>query len=360
MQHHNADRIEFLDTIGGTVTIKKVGTARWQLKQRVLKGVDNAQNPTWIRIDNPGATRKIELEHLWADTDWPHWRMFGYQKIGDVYSAVRGVEIPESTTYRLEVPAGISWFGAFPWYTNEDGESFLTQVASQPLCRVRMIGQTARRRPIKCLTIGQDKAGRENVVVFARTHAMETPGSFAVEGITDFLLKDPTGKKLLNRYVFHLFPIVNPDGVAAGLKFTRLGPKEKYDMAVVAMTSEDSTMVALRQEIHRLRPACFIDYHSYPMRIPGIFFFDNNVGIAVLRELLIKNKNTEAGFYYRGMITDNRSHKDTLWAHCFLHYQATVVVVELSWNLGLLPCDVSREGVNMFHATMKAHARRTR
>lgn len=354
MKRKDSRSIQLTDTIGRTVTIKKVGAGTWELRQRFLgKSSDNAQNPTWVRIDNPGTKRKIEIALFWANIEWPHWRLFGYQKIGDEYTAVRGETDPQSTRYRFEVPKGTSWFGAFPWYTNEDAEAFMQRMAADPLCRTRVIGNSGRGRPIKCLTIGQAKRGRRNVVVLARTHATETPGSFAVEGIAGFLLNSRMGRRLVNKHVFHLFPNVNPDGVAAGLKLTRRGARAKYDMAA-AMTSADATIAALRREILRLRPACLIDYHSYLFRVPGIFFLDDKLGLAVLRELLHGRKD-EAGFYFRAMLPDDKMHASTLWSHCFLRYQATVAVVELSWNLALLPDDVRRMGVDVFRAVMKSH-----
>ena len=359
MERKGTGDVRFSDTIGRTVTIRQVARDSWEVRQRFLgKDADNAQNPTWIRIDNPGPRRKLEVALLWADTEWPHWRYFAYQKIGEQYSAVHGEAAAERTTYRVEAPDGVSWFGAFPWYTNEDTDAFLKRMASHALCRPRIIGKTAQGRPLHCLTIGHDAGEHRNVVVLARTHATEAAGSYAVEGIAEFLLNGRPGKDLLRRYVFHLFPNVNPDGVAAGLKLTRLGPANECDMAVAAMSSPDPTMVALRAEVRRLRPACLMDYHSYLQTVPAAFFLDHRLGLAALRELL-RGRKDEVALYFRTLLPDAGMYRvNTLWSHCHRRYRATVAVFELSWNFGLLPADVSRAGVDMFRAVMRAQAQR--
>jgi len=359
MQARAPQDIRITDTIAGSVTITKTNTAQWELRQRFLGDkADNAQNPTWVKIENPGGKREIEIVLLWADREWPHWRGFGYRKIGADYFSVRGEAVPESTTYRFEVPEGVSWFGATPWYTNDDTERFLKKMGSVAVGQARVIGKTAQGRPIHCLTLGKERGPRGNVVVHARTHATEPAGSFAVEGIADFLLHTRPGKNLLRKYQFHLFPNVNPDGVEAGLKLTRRGSRDKYDISVVTMSSADATMVALREEMQRLRPACFMDYHSYLQVTPGFFFYDAAFGLAAQRELL-RGRTEEAGLYVRWLLPTGKFRQNQLTTHCHLEYGTTVALFELSWNFGLLPADVSRAGVDLFRAVMKAHARRT-
>ena len=354
MRRRSSGEVRLVDAIGRTVSVTQLGKSKWELRQRHLgEKSDNAQNPTWVRIDNPGAERAIEVSIVWADVVQPKWRLFGYRKIGAEHDAVRGDADGKRTVFRFDVPEGVSWFGAFPWYTNEDAEAFLEGRAGDARCAVRTIGESGRGRPINCLSLGDGP----NVVVLARAHATEASGSFAVEGIADFLLNTPTGKRLLGKRTVHLFPAANPDGVAAGLKLTRRGPRDKYDVAAATMTAADPTMVALREEIDRLRPAALLDFHSYLPSVPGLFFLDDKLGLGVLREML-RGREDEAGFYFRAMNADNAIHAKTLWSHCFLRHQAAVAVAEIPWNFGLLPEDVSRMGVSIFRALMKASGTR--
>ena len=57
-------------------------------------------------------------------------------------------------------------------------------------------------------------------------------------------------------------------GVANGIKLTRMGPVDEYDMVRGGMTSADPTIVALREELFSLQPACLISHHSYLWSVP--------------------------------------------------------------------------------------------
>ena len=52
----------------------------------------------------------------------------------------------------------------------------------------------------------------------ARQHPGETPGSFIMEGMLDFLTdtNNEEAKYLRQNYVFKIIPMVNPDGVVHG------------------------------------------------------------------------------------------------------------------------------------------------
>ena len=61
-------------------------------------------------------------------------------------------------------------------------------------------------------------AGKRVVVLSARVHPGETPGSFAMDGMLDLLCDahDPRAQELRRRFVFLVLPHLNPDGVARG------------------------------------------------------------------------------------------------------------------------------------------------
>eukprot|EP01022_Parablepharisma_sp_SALTPOND_P016669 TRINITY_DN249_c1_g2_i2.p1 TRINITY_DN249_c1_g2~~TRINITY_DN249_c1_g2_i2.p1 ORF type:complete len:550 (-),score=29.03 TRINITY_DN249_c1_g2_i2:2303-3952(-) len=55
------------------------------------------------------------------------------------------------------------------------------------------------------------------IIITSRVHSSETPGSYKVEGILNFLLsKDPVAELLLREFVFLVVPMLNPDGVVLG------------------------------------------------------------------------------------------------------------------------------------------------
>lgn len=59
--------------------------------------------------------------------------------------------------------------------------------------------------------------GRRPIFISARVHPGETPASYMLEGLLEFLASDcAAAKELLRRYVFFVVPVLNPDGVASG------------------------------------------------------------------------------------------------------------------------------------------------
>ena len=62
------------------------------------------------------------------------------------------------------------------------------------------------------------------VIITARVHASETPGSYKVQGIIKFLVsKSPIAEALRQVFVFIIIPMLNPDGVIMGNNRCSLG-----------------------------------------------------------------------------------------------------------------------------------------
>ena len=66
------------------------------------------------------------------------------------------------------------------------------------------------------------KESKPYIVITGRVHPGETPSSFAMEGILDFLLnkKDPRALLLRKFFVFIIVPMLNPDGVYVSIYIT--------------------------------------------------------------------------------------------------------------------------------------------
>lgn len=84
------------------------------------------------------------------------------------------------------------------------------------------LGPTAGGRPLLMLTITDFSEAafsleRPHVVFSSRVHPGESPASFVLRGCLDLLLADSEEARTLRRsFVFVVFPMLNPDGVAAG------------------------------------------------------------------------------------------------------------------------------------------------
>lgn len=58
---------------------------------------------------------------------------------------------------------------------------------------------------------------RKIVLICGRVHPGETNASWMTHGIIDYLLGDThTVRELRDKVIFHIIPMINPDGVVAG------------------------------------------------------------------------------------------------------------------------------------------------
>lgn len=62
-----------------------------------------------------------------------------------------------------------------------------------------------------------DVQRKKSIVVSARVHPSETPASWMMKGLMDFITGDSTvAKRLRHKFIFKLVPMLNPDGVIVG------------------------------------------------------------------------------------------------------------------------------------------------
>jgi len=113
-------------------------------------------------------------------------------------------------------PEQVVYFSSHHPITPEHWRELLEKrAASCPeLCRHITLGTTPEGREISGLAVG---AGKRRVMVMAGEHPIETPGSWAVWGVIDYLTSTlHEARALCEEYRFECFPIVNPDGLAHG------------------------------------------------------------------------------------------------------------------------------------------------
>ena len=98
-----------------------------------------------------------------------------------------------------------------------------------PFVKIDSLGHTAQGREMSIITIGrpsvfskylvngQRPPQQHTVMITARCHSGEFPGSYICHGILEYLLSNnPKAKFLRNNVLFKIVPMVNPDGVFSG------------------------------------------------------------------------------------------------------------------------------------------------
>ena len=119
------------------------------------------------------------------------------------------------------------WIAHMAPYTTADLYRLLDDFANHPRLGMRNIGRTAGGRPIHLLSLTNPDvplAQKRVIWLMARQHAWEAGTSYVMEGLIRYLLRAGDSAALLDRFLFQLIPMADPDGVVrGGVRFNAFG-----------------------------------------------------------------------------------------------------------------------------------------
>lgn len=155
---------------------------------------------------------------------------------------------------RFKPVADPVWVAHVPPYTGENLAKLIAAGKQARNFQVSKIGKSAMGRSLLQFTLTDRTApdsDKKVLWLMARQHAWESGTSWMMEGAVRFLLsKDPAAARILNEYVFHFFPMADPDGVErGGVRFNTHG----YDVN----RNWDIDLPKRMPEIDALRRAVF-------------------------------------------------------------------------------------------------------
>ncbi|KAM7348746.1 nna1 carboxypeptidase isoform 7-T7 [Cochliomyia hominivorax] len=112
-------------------------------------------------------------------------------------------------------------------YTYSDLQDYLMEIQKNPIkskfCKLRLLCRTLAGNNVYYLTVTTPTTNEEimkrkkSVVISARVHPSETPSSWMMKGLMDFITGEScVAKRLRHRFIFKLIPMLNPDGVIVG------------------------------------------------------------------------------------------------------------------------------------------------
>lgn len=133
-----------------------------------------------------------------------------------------------------------------------------------------------------CLTITNNETPSQNkqsIILTARTHSGETLSSYILEELVDRLLSNSFEAQLLRRkYIFKIFPMVNPDGTILGnyrLSYSGHDLNRKWRVTSARLHPEVHTIKRIIKELHQDNPVrLMIDLHGHS-RKKAVFFYGN-------------------------------------------------------------------------------------
>jgi murein tripeptide amidase MpaA len=165
---------------------------------------------------------------------------------------------------RLVPEADCTWIAYFAPYTQEQHDRFLGRVTADPRVVHETMGRSLDGRPLDLLRIATPGAGKRVAWVIARQHAGETMASYFLEGFVGRLLEphDEVAASLLDRFVFHVVPNMNPDGSRRGhLRCNAAGVDLNREWAAPS-AARSPEILHVRQRMERTGVDLFLDIHG--------------------------------------------------------------------------------------------------
>jgi len=223
------------------------------------------------RSSNP---RKVTFHINWKDKEYMEYRDYIFFKNKGDWQLQDGIIRGEVTTFSLTLLPGETYICIHPKYNYTDYLNFVQSLKENTFLDKELVGKTEEKRELWVLKIGNSaiKENKKKIVVFARCHPYETAGSYCVEGMVEFLLLSKEGRKLSERFIFYIFPMINPDGVYNGYcKLTSKG----INLSREIIKKKDKVSCFLVDFINQVKPDIFVDIHNWMRKEEdGLYYFD--------------------------------------------------------------------------------------
>ncbi|XP_055304001.1 cytosolic carboxypeptidase Nna1-like [Sitodiplosis mosellana] len=183
-------------------------------------------------------------------------------------------------TFNIEFPHEndtVYFAHSYP-YTYSDLQDYLMTIQKHPIkskfCKLRLLCRSLAGNNVYCLTVTAPVADDDStkkkraVVVSARVHPGETPSSWMMKGLMDFLTGDSIiAKKLRHKFIFKLIPMLNPDGVIVGNTRSSLTGKDlnRQYRTVIRETYPSIwyTKTMIKRLTEELGVALYCDMHAH-------------------------------------------------------------------------------------------------
>ncbi|ENN79064.1 hypothetical protein YQE_04485, partial [Dendroctonus ponderosae] len=162
-------------------------------------------------------------------------------------------------------------------YTYSDLQEHLAEIRAHPVKQtystVRLLCRSLAGNDVYFITItspqipGETKKKRA-VVLTARVHPGETPSSWIMKGILDFLTGDSApAKDLRDKFIFKIVPMLNPDGVIVGNNRCSLSAKDLNRQYRTVMRDAYPSIWYTKLMVRRLLEECgvalYCDLHAH-------------------------------------------------------------------------------------------------
>ena len=164
----------------------------------------------------------------------------------------------------------------------EDLMSIQSNPARAQYCSQRLLCRTLAGNNVYILTITspdtlEDSKGKICVVLSARVHPGETPSSWMMRGVIQYLTgSTDTARALRERFVFKIVPMLNPDGVIIGNTRCNLAGRDlnrQYKNVIKeAFPPVYQTKMMIKKLLEEGTIAMYCDFHAHSRKF-NIFMY---------------------------------------------------------------------------------------
>ena len=159
---------------------------------------------------------------------------------------------------------------SFPFIEYTAMQTFLTSVVTQypDISHLTEIGSTAEERKINGLIISSsEKKQKMPVAIISGQHPVEVSGVWATKGIIEYLLSSlKEVEKLREKFIFHIFPQMNPDGLVHGKPQQNLRGTNMsgcFEGAAEDKILSDPEAEKIWKYFRDIKPALILNFHGY-------------------------------------------------------------------------------------------------
>lgn len=265
------------------LAIRKDGKADFH--QWFLFKVSGAPGDFWsFEIENAGASsypRGWEGYDVVASTEGPAGPPEAWRRVPARYADGK-------LSWSFAAAGGEAWFAYFAPYPRARHQALMARAAEDPRVRHEVLGETLEGRPLDLLNLG---TGAKPVWVIARQHPGETMASWCVEGLLERLLDplDALSSTLLEEATFHLVPLMNPDGAAAGHIRTNAAGTDLNRAWLNAAPEASPEVFQVRERMQATGVDLFLDIHG-DESLPYVFIVDADNVPSATPEMIERRK----------------------------------------------------------------------
>ncbi|XP_011881907.1 PREDICTED: cytosolic carboxypeptidase 2-like [Vollenhovia emeryi] len=225
------------------------------------------------------------LKPLLYSTEDARTRSVGWRRCGDNITYYRNNDSSDeerekhTLTFNISFPhdRDIVYLAHCYPYTYTDLQEYLGKIVADPtktrFAKLRLLCRSLAGNGVYYLTItapthDEEVRRKRGVVITARVHPGETPSSWTMKGIIDFLTGDTNrARELRERFVFKLVPMLNPDGVIVGNNRCSLSGKDLNRQYRTVMRESYPSVWHTKLMIRRLLEDCgvaiYCDLHAH-------------------------------------------------------------------------------------------------